>query len=244
MFRIDAIDIRGNEQIAGWEFRDAVKDILAEKKWFVLPGDNLLLLSEEELKRNLNERFVLESLDIVKRPPRTLTIELRERVSSILMQMPDGGQAMLDLDGQVIRVSSPEQAIELFAPIGPNKAADPSRLRPKFYVLYDDRTETVSQRERAVSPGVIQAVIELPKLISRHFGMPAAGVEIHIDGKAGGTVRAVTPEGWSIYFDAEKPLGEQATNAELVVRTKVGSDRPRLDYVDVRFDEKIFFKLR
>ena len=244
MFRIETIEVRGNDQIAGWEFRDAVKDVLAEKKWLVLPGDNLLLLSEEDLKRRLNDRFVLESLEIAKRPPRTLDVELRERVSSILMQMPDGSQATLGLDGQVIRTYAPSEAVDLYVPIGPSQDAGTSQERPKLYVLYNDRIETASQRERAVGPEVIQAVIELPKLIAKPFGMSAAGVEIHVDGKAGGTIRAVTPEGWSIYIDAGKPLKEQIDNADLVVSDKVGADRPRLDYVDVRFGEKVFFKLR
>ena len=65
-----------------------------------------------------------------------------------------------------------------------------------------------------------------------------------IDGKDAQTIRLRTSEGWSIYLDAAQDLRGQLLNAEVVLRTKVGAQRPQLDYIDVRFGEKVFFKLR
>lgn len=235
------VEVRGNEQLSATELRAGIREILSERRWLVVPGDNLLFLPEERFIEALNARFVLESVHVESDPlARRLSVTVRERISSILIQLPDGSQAALDLSGEVTRLYRPEEAIDLFPPAGPSKE---TTARPKFHVLIDDKDEDLDLREKALSPALIQAAIDLPGLISAKFGGSAA-LRLHIDGKASSTVRAQTGEGWSLYLDAGKPLAEQVENADLVMRTKVGGDRHRLDYIDVRFGEKIFFKLK
>jgi len=111
-------------------------------------------------------------------------------------------------------------------------------------VLFDERDETLELREDALRPNVVQAAIDLPRLFEERFGRAPYFEELRIDGKDAQTIRLRTSEGWSIYLDAAQDLGGQLMNAEVVLKTKVGAQRPQLDYIDVRFGEKVFFKLR
>ncbi|HTK60531.1 MAG TPA: FtsQ-type POTRA domain-containing protein [Candidatus Baltobacteraceae bacterium] len=243
-FRVDTIEIRGNESIPEWEIRDAVTDALKERRWLVMPQTSLLIASEDGIKAALEDRYVLESLTVTKRPPRTLVIELKERVSAVLLQMPDGRQGLVDLQGAVTRVYKAEEALEVSKKLGPSLGEKADAPKTRYPVLFDDRDEKLELREEALHPNVVQAAIELPGLFEERFGRAPYFEETRIDGKDAQTIRLRTSEGWSIYLDAAQDLRGQLLNAEVVLRTKVGAQRPQLDYIDVRFGEKVFFKLR
>lgn len=242
--RITDIEVGGNDQVPAWEIRDAVEEALSGRAWLVLPKRSVLFASEEEIAATLKDRFVLESVTVTKRPPHGLDIEVVERVSSILMQMPDGSQALLDLQGAVLRTFRPEEALDAVLRAGPTLDEGAGRQRRTYHVLYDDRQEEFRLRDKAVGPDVVAAVIALPALFEGRFGNAPYLKELRVDDASSATVRAVTSEGWTIYLDAAQPLGEQVASAEVVLRTKVAGDRARLDYIDVRFGEKVFFKLR
>ena len=233
-FRIDEIEILGNQSIPTWEVRDVVTDALKKRRWLVMPQTSLLIASEAGIAEALNDRYVLEALTVTKHPPRKLTIELRERVSAVLLQMPDGRQGLVDLQGSVTRLYKPEEALEVSKKLGPSLQEQTGAPKTQYPVLFDERDETLELREDALRPNVVQAAIDLPRLFE----------ELRIDGKDAQTIRLRTSEGWSIYLDAAQDLGGQLMNAEVVLKTKVGAQRPQLDYIDVRFGEKVFFKLR
>lgn len=244
VFRIDEIEIRGTESVPEWEIRDAVTDALKQRRWLVMPQTSLLIASEADITAALDERYVLESLVISKHPPRKLIIELKERVSAVLLQMPDGRQGLVDLQGAVTRLYRPEEALEVSKKLGPSIQEQQGAPKSRFPVLFDERDEKLVLREEALEPNVVQAAIDLPELFEKRFGRAPYYEEARIDGKAAQTIRLRTSEGWSIYLDASQDLEGQLRNAEVVLKTKVGAQRAQLDYIDVRFGEKIFFKLR
>lgn len=243
-FRIEEIEIRGNETIPTWEIRDAVTDALKGRRWLILPKTSLLIASETELQDALAERYVLETVTVSKEPPRKLVVELKERVSAVLLQMPDGRQGLVDLQGAVTRLYRPEEALDVVRKLGPTLGEREGAPRPSYPVIIDERDERLELREEALDPSVVQAAIDLPSLFEERFGRSPYFEDVRIDGKASVTLRARVSEGWSVYLDAGQDLRDQLMNAEIVLRTKVGADRARLDYIDVRFGEKVFFKLR
>lgn len=230
IFRVSEVAISGTQRLSADEVRAAVQDAMKEARWKIVPGDNLLFLSESDLSAKLIDKFVLESAEVTKRPPKGLEISVKERVSSILFAMPDGSRALLDLGGAVIHAYAPNDVIP----------ADISTT----HQLIDDKDETVEAKEHVMDPEAIQDVIDAPGMVHDVWNGAQTLAAIHVEGKRSHTLRLVTGEGWSIYIDIQQPLRPQLENAELVVRTKVGNDRPKLDYVDVRFNEKVFFKLK
>ena len=243
-FRIDEIEIVGNENVPDWEVRDAVMDALKARRWLIMPQTSLLIASEADIADVLNERYVLESLEVTKHPPRKLTIALKERVSAVLLQLPDGRQGLVDLQGTVTRLYRPEESLEVTKRLGPSIKEQAGAPKVQYPVLFDERDETLELREEALHPRVVQAAIDLPKLFEERFGRAPYFEEARIDGKDAQTIRLRVSEGWSIYLDAAQDLRGQLLNAEVVLKTKVGAQRPQLDYIDVRFGEKVFFKLR
>ena len=243
-FRITDIQIRGADRIPNWEIHDAVIEALKKRRWLLFPETSILIASEEDISETLNERFVLESLSITKKPPHTLVIDLKERVSAILLQLPDGSQGLIDLQGTITRIYKPEEALEVVPKQGPTLDEQQGHSRAHYPPLFDDKNDEITLRAQAVRPEVVQAVIDLPKLFDARFNRAPYLTETHIDGMSSQTLRVVTSEGWAIYLDASGKLQEQLDNAQTILKTKVGPDRKNLNYIDVRFGDKIFFKLK
>ena len=51
-------------------------------------------------------------------------------------------------------------------------------------------------------------------------------------------------EGWFLLASFELPAEQIAQDLKLLLDQKIGQDRPRLEYVDLRFPDKAFYKLR
>lgn len=244
-FRITDIRIKGEQNLPEWEIRDTVNEALSRRRWFVLPQSSLLVVPESAISAALNDRYVLESLDVTKIPPHTLEITVKERVSAVLMPLPDGSQALIGLDGMVTRLFTAPEALDTVPKLGPVKEESGGAAKPPAYpVLYDDRNEKLTLRQTAVRPEVVKAVIALPKAMNATFGDSPMLGQIHVDGAQSQTLRVITSEGWAIYLDATGDLISQLNDAQTILKTKIGPERHDLDYVDVRFGDKIFFKLR
>ena len=242
-FRITDIRIDGNDRIQDWEIEDALDDLMSERYAYVIPKRSLILLPEKDIRETLLSRFVLDSVSVTKEPPHTLILEVKERVSTIFMLLPDGSQAMLDLSGDVVKTYRPEEALEISRGYGPTIVTheNPAEGLP---VLFSDVTVPLGLRDAAVSPSIVKAVIAIPGLLEQTFGSRVRSDEIHIKDLDSTTLRVVTTEGWSIYLNAERPIPEQLSDAKTVIQGKLGDDRRSLDHVDVRFGEKIFIKTR
>lgn len=242
-FRVTQVEITGNVKIPTWEIRDSIDGLMESRRWLVIPKRTMLFLTENDIVTYLQDAFVLESVEVQKDPPHKITVTVKERVSSIFMQLSDGSQAMLDLEGVVVRTYRPEEALDITRRYGPNLNEEPDPIEG-LYVLLNDGDETVDLRDRTVKPEVVNAVIMIPKLVTENFSQAVEVGEMRTENFRTSTVKVVTNEGWSIYVDAAQSLPSQISNAASVIREKVGGDKPRLDYIDVRFDEKVFFKLR
>lgn len=243
-FRVDEIDVRGNERVQDWEIRETARELMAERRWGLVPKSGILFLPEDELRERLQERFAFAEVGVLKDPPRRLEIAVKERISTIFLQMPDGSQAVLDLEGVVIRTLLPSEAIDIARYHGPKPPGqDEQDPIEGLSILFSDRNAALAVRERAVDPRVVAAVIEAENAVLERLGGLSVS-SIRVDGLNTKTLRVVTSEGWSVYLDAEQPLEDQLDRAAAVLRASVGADRARLDYIDARFGEKMFFKLR
>ena len=244
-FTLDDIRITGAQNVATWEIRDEVQSVLKRHRWFVLPQKSILIVGEKDIEDALNDRFFFETLTVTKRPPHTLDITLKERVSAVLIAMPGGNQGLIGLDGMVTKLYPAGEALDVVPKLGPLIAAPTAPKVPTGYsVVFDDRDEKLELRQKAVRPEVVQAAIDLPKAFAAAFGKAPTVSQVRLDGLQAQNLRLVTSEGWSIMLNADDDLKSQLGNAQLVLKAKVGPDHRNVEYVDVRFGEKIFLKCK
>jgi hypothetical protein len=51
-------------------------------------------------------------------------------------------------------------------------------------------------------------------------------------------------EGWDAYFTTAIPFDVQGSRLGLILKEKVKDQRSNLQYVDLRYNEKVFFRMR
>ncbi len=57
------------------------------------------------------------------------------------------------------------------------------------------------------------------------------------------TLEAYTDKGWYVLLSAEQDLATQLTATRLLLQEKIKDDAPRLEYIDVRFGSRLYYKL-
>lgn len=228
--RVTDIEVTGNSRVQAWEVQDAVKGIMKERRWYLVPESNILILPEAELVARLTDQFVFASVEVTRRPPHRLDIAVRERASTVTLKFPDGSRAVLGLDGAVLRLYRPD-----------DPEPDPKFLEHEALC---DQISRLTLKQQAFAATTVTNIIEASENFKTIITDGVEVKEIHLDAMNGRTLRLVTTEGWMIYVDARAPLPAQLQAAALVLKEKVGADRPKLDYIDVRFGEKIYFKLK
>ncbi|MDD5251248.1 MAG: hypothetical protein PHT12_01270 [Patescibacteria group bacterium] len=128
----------------------------------------------------------------------------------------------------------------------PATSGDATTVAASPYPIVLDGTPADSQKEFRVGDS---AMPRAALLVARQAGARwPASVSVPIRWytirDAGETLEVMTGEGWRAIFGVSLPFDAQLARLALVLKDKIGSDSSRLDYVDLRYNERIFYKLR
>jgi len=102
-FHINHVSVSGTERLKAVDVEHAVLGTVQYRKYFVLPANNYFLLDVNEIKNVLLTRFPLANVTVKKEFPNSVTIQLSEKMSTIIY---DNGKqyAYIGLDGKVVEV--------------------------------------------------------------------------------------------------------------------------------------------
>lgn len=84
---------------------------------------------------------------------------------------------------------------------------------------------------------VLQANARLPDVTGE-------AIRWFVPDEASDSVDALMAGGWHVYLATATPLDVQADRLGLVLKEKVGSRKADLEYVDLRYNERIFYRLK
>ncbi len=252
-FRIDALDVSGTEAIHPDEVRAVVREVLAEPHALVVPGDFIPFVNNEEIIRRLQERFPrIRSIEVARPSGRTLVITVEER--TLFAILCAGGMA----DETVGTASSTPLIAALPPPLATNDET-PSRS-----CVYIDREGFAY----SVAPQLVGSLItkittdgmEIPigkltlekRTIDRMalladrlpavIGEPVTDFSFFMSVPS--EVRARAADGFRMIFkrddDAERALAVLAR----ILRDEIKDRRKAVDYIDLRFGNKVFYKFK
>ncbi|GEM_PF-4179247 len=107
-------------------------------------------------------------------------------------------------------------------------------------VLYDMSNSTFVLGGNALSKEFLQKILFLNQKIPELF--PTTIEYYKIPFLAKGDISIHLAENWEILFDLEKDIQGQINNFELVYKEKFSQNRDGLHYIDLRFDERVYYK--
>ena len=237
LFEIQEIKVVGNQTINADDITAVVKSQSAEKRFFFLPQTNLLFFNSSELRKKLEQDYIFSGLTIDKQLFHSLTIEIQEDIAPFFWfsnaksyYLTAAGKAVkaVGLEDLSIQASATGTEVIRFAPRGKN-----------YPTVFDQSNTEVILGEPIVDTTITEFITQLTASINSYADFEIASYSISSPYSFDLTL--VTTEGWQIYFRMSEPLDQQFNKLIALLREKLKT-RANLEYIDLRFSEKVFYK--
>lgn len=273
-FRIKEIVVSGISPAAEQVMREAIGGYLGSRSWFVLPRSNVFVFDRSAAIQAVGKKLFLDRLDLTVKMPGKLTIEAAERplraallTSSRFVALDESGVVLRELAPREVEVlgdlppnvgsaSVSELGSESMDVQPPSAPADkkPAAVVPvqqnanKFPLIIDqfDAGSPANERQpgkTAVSAAgmtlILQANARLPDLSATRVRWFTV-----MNGDNSETIEATMEGDWTVKMTTLLPFDVQGSRLSLVLKEKIGARKKELEYVDLRFNERIFFRFK
>ena len=217
LFKIKVIEIKGTDLIDPAAISQIVNEQINSWRWFLLPQNNLLLLSQKRITRAVNAKYRLEKIEI-HRGWQKLKIEVKEKVNYLIV-IDKSKSFFTDEQGLIVREITPAEMADYSA---------------KLPLLNTDQEIKVG--DQVVKKEIVDFILKLSEKIQ--------ATSIGVSGyQSGGQteVTLITKTGWQAHFDINNDLDIAIANLQLILNDKV-KNQNNLEYIDLRFGDKVFYK--
>lgn len=222
--KIKNIIITGNERIETEQITAAAREILERKKFFIFSGDNILLVNSQNLSRELKEKIAaIDELNVERDfGQKELRLELKERKGWAVWCRNESEECFyIDEKGVIFRAA------------------------PRFYgdlvlKIMDSRSEILGPGKTILDPELLKKIREFQTNIFQVQGIAINTIEISPDL----VFKLGTRDGWHIILDSQTDTVLAAENLKLLLSSAIKDGAGELDYIDLRFPDKSFFKFK
>lgn len=221
MLIINKIEITGTSNISSQTIEDKyVKWQLNQSKWIIFKQNNILLFNKKWLESNIEEQYSLASLDIDKKLPHTLIINIEETIPNLIWKT-DNKNYYLGQDG-VVASLIPEGKIPDNVPIITNESNETTK--PGQAVFTNDKV--------AFTKSLVEKIQTVRNLEINGYSTPhQLSTQINVQ----------SAEGYLIYFDSTKNLDTQIEKLNRVLNESELAESPQ-EYIDLRIGERVYIK--
>ncbi|MBI2644746.1 hypothetical protein HYW94_01030 [Candidatus Uhrbacteria bacterium] len=249
-FAIDRIDVSASGGIDPQDVRSVLFKKMDERKFVLASNGNIFLFDIESALEALKNSFAVDEISITRRFPITVEVVISGKPFSAFW-CTQGACYALFADGSVSR------QVDVIA-----MGADISKLPALFHststsqferkkqpaapaleipLLVDEKNDPIPQDH---SPRISSAALAVVRDMARQLSEKKIGISHIRTHSTSADTTAVTREGWDILFTPFEDARGQIENLTTVLDTKIKSDRKRLKYVDVRFQNHIYYTFR
>lgn len=221
--------VEGLSLISETGFRETVDQELAQKYLGFIPRRSFFLIQPEKLERLLKDRYPLIRHVVVERifPDRMkVTVEERDR---ILLWCVASECAHVLEDGSVI-------------PTTPAYQKEENQSRTLF--LRDESDEPLRFGNDIYDASFMLLATSLQSSLQMQFGIDTEN-EMMLASRFANELRVKTKDGWEIYFSTRTPLETSLQALRLLFEKELQRERlPELQYIDLRTENRIFYRYR
>jgi cell division septal protein FtsQ len=226
LIRVKTVKIIGFQE----DFAESiVLDVLDSQYLGLLPQDNILLLSSSRIEERLQEKLIMaQNIKVSKVFPSSIEVFFGER-KGVVIWCKDGNNDdcfLIDGDGRAFyQVSRDEDFLNNF-PIIFSKGnlefeTDVVIIKPELANFCSEINDSLQE----------EADIKL----ERNYYTPSF---------MSGEIRVKTEQGFVVYFNSFSTAYEQSKLLKSVLVENIKEDVNSLEYIDLRLDGKVLYKLR
>jgi cell division septal protein FtsQ len=221
-FEIKKIAVSGSEDIdVTNKIQIITKNELVGYRNLVIPKNNILFFDKNSLEKKLRENLVLEKLVIKKQLFNTLKIEAEEKLPAVLWDN-NGEYFYIDKQGVAIGAVKWEE------------------VKYDLPMVSRGTTTSVVINTKLLDEQNVSFIREAIEKMRARFSDWQIRVAVAQD-ITNREIYFYTTEGWYVILNTEKDIDKQLDNLEELLKQKL-LDRKGLEYIDLRLEEKIFYK--
>jgi hypothetical protein len=226
-----------SEVLSKEEIRDKILSYLAGEYMFLIPRSSIFMARTESIEQFLRDRMPrLKIVKVDKRFPDTLEVYAEERKPwAIYCNNLEAAEATSS--PPIIR----EEHCVYIDKEGFSYEEAPDASGPLILKIKSDE-EKLSLEETVVDAERISRITALADTLDKILGIKVIGYEIF--SKIPREIRVVTADGFKIWLNLEDDFKNTAKMIQVLLNKEVGDKRLNLEYIDARFGNKIFYKLR
>jgi hypothetical protein len=221
-FKIKKISLEGNSSVDSEKIMANVSNYLAGKEFKIFPQDNFLILSKKEIVASLLKEFPrLKEVSLNKNFPDTISIKVKERNNEALFcfSNKDEGCAFIDEDGFVF-----------------DKA--PYFSSGVYLTFLEEATSAWKSSFQVIPEEQFKKLIDFKNLLAEE------NIKIlQIIIKKEENYELQTNEKWRILLNEKNEAQITYQNLKLTL-DQIKDKRKNLDYIDLRFGNKVFYKFK
>lgn len=227
-WQIAAIEVSGNETLASAEIKHSLLGTIAGNYAVVFPRQSFFLASATSIESALVRDFPkIKRVEVKKIFPDRMSVVVEERslwgiACNDLLQKEVTDCVYVDTTGFSTE-HSPASRGSLILKI----KTDNYDMRPGIQIL---------------APALVETMLSIGRGVKDIVGSDVVAFEVPL--KIAGELRAETREGFKIFFDLDRDIEPQFKVLKTVLEKEIKERRPLLLYIDLRFGNKVFFKLK
>lgn len=244
-FTIEFVDVQAQGGFDQSAVRAVVFAQMDHSRFWLFGQKNILLFSGAELKTELARRFVIDAATVTKRLPHTIRVSLTGKPFRLLYVG----------EGKVFDLASDGSASADFS----DSAGDGQpAIRYARALAHDPTTPAVLRKSDIIDAPIVLAEPNTNSAEMSVYLDPSVVLfirDVFTRSRDGGyqplfftlsgetpLVRMMTREGWDVLFSRIEPAERQVNAVGVIVQKLSTKDRSRLEYIDVRFGNRAFYK--
>ncbi len=219
LFRLTKIEINNNQELQVDEVKNFVQTQLDRSRLIMFKNNNYFLVKISRLEKDLIANFNLDGVEITKNFPHTIKISLQEKISQFIWQKDDT-LYLISAKGVLNR------QIEA--------------LNEKYLILQDLRAQK-PESEQILNDNELNLINKIGDAWTANFNDDNKLTRIYLSDDLS-QLNVQVKAGYVIKLDATKDINEQLNNLKKVLAENIITDPNSVEYIDLRFGDRIFFK--
>ncbi len=220
LFQIKEIKISGNKKVSTGDIEEVIKN-QANKKIIFFANQSIFLIDFKKTNRKLLEKFPqIDEINLKRKFPDIIKADIGERV-------PVGiwcrGENCFHFDKKGVIFEE-----------GTNEG--------KLIIKSGIEEPEIFLGEKIFEESYIGTILEIQKSLIGQMGIEIREFIISSDRKK---LTAKINQGWEVYFSLKNNISDQLSNLNLVLKEKIPpEERENLDYINLRFGSRIYFRMK
>ena len=220
--RISEVAIAGLSVSDEKELREEILEKLKARRFLILPKDHLIFFPKEEIQTLLANKFRVKDFEMEKDFPSGLKISIVERKTWAVWCLADSNRCLL--------IDREARAFESAAGF-----AGGAILK-----IIDARNENFLGKN-ILPDKSFEKIVFLIDNAPKRVGEEIKTVNIK---SAGDTYLLYVKTGWYVLIDDETDEKKALENLYLALNSEIKERKAELEYIDLRFPDKVFYKYR